>query len=179
MNQKRTKSTVLLENALLELIEKQPFDKLTVKKICEKAGLNRSTFYAHYSDIYEMLEATELKLYQELLVSYPVPDVSQPFLPESFIPFLQHIKKHKKFYRAILQSRINLYILYGYDGLLDKIIRPRLHASGIQDETEILYCFIYIQSGFTMLIKRWIEDDCTMDESQMARLFCNCLPSVF
>lgn len=181
MNKKNNKqykwSTVLLENALLELIEKLPFKKLTVKKICEKAGLNCSTFYAHYSDIYEMLERTELNLYHELLEHYSVMDISAPFTTEFFMPFLEHLKAHKGFYNAILHSRINFYIVYGYDGLLDRVIRPRLQASGIRDETKILYCFIFVQSGFTMLIKKWIEEGCTMPVEQMADLFLDCLPA--
>ncbi|MBO5473038.1 MAG: TetR family transcriptional regulator [Lachnospiraceae bacterium] len=35
------------------------FEKITVKKLCEKAEVNRSTFYAHFTDIYDMLDKME------------------------------------------------------------------------------------------------------------------------
>lgn len=37
-----------MDEAFLELIEKKDFAYITVKEICEKAGVNRSTFYLHY-----------------------------------------------------------------------------------------------------------------------------------
>ena len=38
----------LMVEALLLLLEKKEYDFITVKEICEKAGVNRSTFYMHY-----------------------------------------------------------------------------------------------------------------------------------
>lgn len=44
-----------MDNAFLELIEEKEFAYITVKEICEKAGVNRSTFYLHYETIGELL----------------------------------------------------------------------------------------------------------------------------
>lgn len=43
-------------NALLLLLEKNRFEKITVAQIIEEAGINRSTFYQHFSDKYEIVE---------------------------------------------------------------------------------------------------------------------------
>lgn len=55
MNRKNNRqykgSDVRMKQAMLELMNLLPFDKITVRLICEKAEVNRSTFYAHYSDI--------------------------------------------------------------------------------------------------------------------------------
>lgn len=49
-----------MDEAFLELIEKKDFSYITVKEICEKAGVNRSTFYLHYETIGDLLtESTE------------------------------------------------------------------------------------------------------------------------
>ena len=45
-----------LKTTFLDLLNTMEFEKITVKIICEKAQVNRSTFYAHYSDIYEIME---------------------------------------------------------------------------------------------------------------------------
>ena len=37
-----------MDEAFLELLEEKDFAYITVKEICEKAGVNRSTFYLHY-----------------------------------------------------------------------------------------------------------------------------------
>lgn len=48
-----------LKSTLLELLKNTDFEKVTVKKLCETACVNRTTFYAHYADIYEMMGQME------------------------------------------------------------------------------------------------------------------------
>ena len=45
-----------LREALLDLIEEKGLDRVTVKELCERANLNRGTFYLHYRDVYDLLE---------------------------------------------------------------------------------------------------------------------------
>ena len=45
----------LMNQALIELLNKKEYEFITVKEICEKAGVNRSTFYLHYDTIDELL----------------------------------------------------------------------------------------------------------------------------
>lgn len=40
-------TALLMNQALILLLEKKEFEYITVKEICEKAGVNRSTFYLH------------------------------------------------------------------------------------------------------------------------------------
>ena len=59
---------MVLKKALLELMQHKPVNKITVKEICERAELNRATFYAHYSDCFDLLPLTELSdAHKELL----------------------------------------------------------------------------------------------------------------
>ena len=53
---------MVLKKALLELMQHKPVNKITVKEICERAELNRATFYAHYSDCFDLLESIEEEL---------------------------------------------------------------------------------------------------------------------
>ncbi len=46
----------LIFDTFVDLLEKKPFDKITVKDIVETCGINRNTFYYYYSDIYDLLE---------------------------------------------------------------------------------------------------------------------------
>lgn len=50
------KTAKIMDEALLELIQVKNFDYLTVKEICHKAGVNRSTFYLHYETSRDLLE---------------------------------------------------------------------------------------------------------------------------
>lgn len=44
-----------MDQAFLELLEKKDFSYITVKEICAKAGVNRSTFYLHYETVEDLL----------------------------------------------------------------------------------------------------------------------------
>ncbi len=52
----------ILKESLLLLLREKPINKITVKEVCERAELNRTTFYAHYSDCYALLESIEDEL---------------------------------------------------------------------------------------------------------------------
>ena len=60
----------VLKQALLSFLKEKPINKITVKEVCERAGLNRATFYAHYSDCFALLESIEedlLEAFQQSL----------------------------------------------------------------------------------------------------------------
>ena len=63
MNKNESKyfnTAVKMDKALIELLEKKDFEYITIKEICEKAGVNRSTFYLHYENTVDLLrEATQ------------------------------------------------------------------------------------------------------------------------
>ena len=60
------KTNKILFDALLKLMKKKNFEKIKISDICEEALINRSTFYAHYEDKYELLMA----LFEEQKKSY-------------------------------------------------------------------------------------------------------------
>ena len=58
-NESKYFNTVRLMNqALLLLLEKKEFEFITIKEICQKAGVNRSTFYLHYENIMDLFDET-------------------------------------------------------------------------------------------------------------------------
>ena len=51
-----TKAQIKLQQALILLLDEADFDHISVSKICQTAGVNRSTFYAYYGNQYDLLE---------------------------------------------------------------------------------------------------------------------------
>ena len=51
-----------IEKAFMELRARQPLEKIRIKDLCTLAKVNKSTFYAHYEDIYELSSRLENKL---------------------------------------------------------------------------------------------------------------------
>ena len=57
---------LVLRQSLLELMRDRPINKINVTDICERADINRGTFYAHYADQYDLLAQIENELYEEI-----------------------------------------------------------------------------------------------------------------
>lgn len=53
----------LVKETMIELLEEKPLHKIKVKELCEKAGINRATFYHNFEDIYDVYEILENEFY--------------------------------------------------------------------------------------------------------------------
>ena len=61
----KTKRSIV--NAFLELRSRKAIEKITVKELCEKAEINKSTFYTHFKDIYDLSEQLEIQTANEII----------------------------------------------------------------------------------------------------------------
>ena len=57
---------MVLKESLFGLIREKPVGRISVKEICEKADINRATFYSHFNDVYDMLSKIENELYETI-----------------------------------------------------------------------------------------------------------------
>ena len=64
---RRVKYTkMVLEDSLIQLLQEKPIDKVSITEICQKADINRSTFYAHYNDQIDLLQSIVQSILSEL-----------------------------------------------------------------------------------------------------------------
>lgn len=57
----------LIREAFTGLLKQKPIQSISIKELCEVAGINRGTFYAHYRDIYDLREKIESDMYRDVL----------------------------------------------------------------------------------------------------------------
>lgn len=76
----KTRKSII--NAFLEMRSKKELEKVTVKEICEKAQINKSTFYSHYHDIYDLSEQLETELVHSIIeqMNHPEYVIEKPEL---------------------------------------------------------------------------------------------------
>lgn len=53
---------MLLQESFVTLLREKPLSKITVREICDRAGINRATFYAHYHDLDALNKEIETEL---------------------------------------------------------------------------------------------------------------------
>lgn len=105
------RTRTMLQNALLELTTEKGFSEVTVSDLAERAMINRSTFYRHYLDKYDLLgqylEALSTRLETE------AGDGTEPEKPEDapdqppveLVSLLKHMQENAEFYRVILGEK--------------------------------------------------------------------------
>ncbi|MCK8617578.1 TetR/AcrR family transcriptional regulator [Fructobacillus sp. M158] len=71
-----SKADQAIRQSFLALLEKENFDKISVKRIIDQAGINRSTFYAHYLDKFDLMEKIPDELLDQLIDALPTVDWS-------------------------------------------------------------------------------------------------------
>lgn len=60
-----------IKNAFIQLRSKKALEKITVRELCEKAYIHKSTFYSHYQDIYELSDVMETEVVKNITGSIP------------------------------------------------------------------------------------------------------------
>lgn len=129
------KTKKILFNSLLNLMKTKNFEKIKISDICEEALINRSTFYAHYDDKYELL----IDLFEERKLSLlkvfednENKAFSKEYLMELLSILIDHIEENKEIYSAILANNRNGILI---DFLIDAIERDV--SEKLKDNSEI------------------------------------------
>ncbi len=74
----------LFRQALTDLLREKPLQSITVKELCATAGVNRGTFYTHYTDLYNLMEQMEEEVYRELQEALQLLAEGSPECPTPF-----------------------------------------------------------------------------------------------
>ena len=171
----------LMNEALILLLEKKEYSFITIKEICEKAGVNRSTFYLHYESIDDLLfETIEMvnKKFNEAFNNQVVDIIKDDrnslfFITDAYlIPYLNFIKENKKIYTLIHDKPLIFKKQQAFKKLYTELFSVILDRYGVL-ESQKEYIFSYFSFGLVAVIQKWIENDCKDDIEEMAKLMRN------
>jgi len=159
----------MIGNAFVDLLIEKPIEKITVKELCLKARVNRSTYYRHYSDVEEVLKEKEDLLYKSVLESVKV--ISGEGKKTNYlVEIFYNLRQHKKLCKALLGQ-------YRDRGFLEKIINIAHDRSIIYwgkeqpmettGQLEKMYSFI--SNGTVAIIQDWVNSGMTESPEEIAR----------
>lgn len=176
-----------MDKAFLELLQRKDFSFITVKEICEKAGVNRSTFYLHYETVGDLLEESLEYMQKKFLASFKgslsvmsnIENCSQEELmwikPEYLKPYLQFIKENRQLYRAAMEHPAVFGVDTTYKRMFKHIFDPVMERFGVPlDERHYLMAF-YLK-GITGIIEEWIKGGCEDDIEHITKVIEGCIP---
>lgn len=150
-NRRRQASKQRIQEVFLHLLQTHELREITVASICKACGLNRSTFYANYNDIYDLadhfredLEAGVAKLYQA--------ERTQGFNSNDYLKLFQHIQENQLLFRT--------YFKLGYDSQEQLYMYDTDLARNRFGDQHIDYHIAFFKSGFNAIVKRWLDRGC-------------------
>lgn len=100
-NRKSRLTKRLLRESMIELLGQKELSRITIKDVAENADLNRSTFYSHYQDVYELLD----EITQDMLGHVPFATI-QKYSISDISDCLKYIYAHKEIYSVLLEKGI-------------------------------------------------------------------------
>lgn len=123
---RRTKK--LLREALIELIEEQGFEALTVGAITERAMVSRAAFYRNYQDKYDLVE----QIFEEAVgaLLHSAGTLGQEHPSEPWVTFFEHIAEYERLYRVLLGRKGSPQFVWKMRASLVNLIRERGHPPG-------------------------------------------------
>ncbi len=172
----------LMNQALLSLLEKKDIEFISITEITKKAGVNRSTFYLHYDNIYDLFEETVENINKEFMQSFfqdNPPNFStkeNSFLITSqyLIPYLNFVKKNKKILKLVHQKPQLFQVENAYRKMYQEFFYPAI-SNFIQNENERVYLLEYYTRGVSGIINKWVDLDCTMEIEELIKIIKNCV----
>ena len=186
MNKSESKyfnTALLMDQALLSLLEKKEYEFITIKEICQKAGVNRSTFYLHYENIDDLLvETIEMinKRFQQVFDNKTINptslDKKDLFLIDDqyLIPYLNLIKDNKKVYKLI-HNKPHLFNNQGaFQKMYAELFQVILEKFGVSKE-EREYIFAFFSFGLVAVIQKWVRHDCVEDVQEISAIIKKCI----
>lgn len=171
---RRTTYTInTVKDAMLELLEKEPFDKITVASLCRQAEITRTTFYLHFSDITAVLDEL-LKDALQVAENSSIQDKDN-ILPiyakekniekikenDILLPVCQRIANSPKYRVLFLDETLSNYTLKKmYQFEKDKIMPTLIESHKLsKDEAEIVFRFMLYGSFAVNKELNWEKND--------------------
>ena len=141
-----------IRQAFLELRSENALEKIKVKKLCELALINKTTFYKHYQDIYALSEEIEDETILSIMSSFE--HMNSLFTdPDGFMKGLYYaFKSHEDLIMILFSERMNI--------LIDKVEKQLIvHYPWISDmpEKEIVLSFLIWGASHVLMESRYDE----------------------
>lgn len=166
------KTKAQLRQGLARLMQQKSINEITVKELVNEVDINRSTFYLHYTDIYDLLEQTEAELKEEIIQiinskTSACLEESMPHVTELFT----FIADNKEIAKALLGPNGDVAFITQIEEIISihcmnffRQYMPK-HISA-----DVNYANAFCITGCVGLIKYWISHEFAETPEHMAKI---------
>ncbi len=160
---------MLLKNAFLDLMSEGAASKITVKALCDKAELNRSTFYLHYYEPNDILKEIEDEIMGSLSEYLSrIGSQREGDEVEYIIRLLDYIKDNDKVFRTLLLDNDNPYFTRKFvKTALDRMFSV---IKFTPDEATGSFVYSYIVNGCLAIMTDWLRSGYALPVRELSEL---------
>lgn len=190
MNKNESKyfnTAVKMDKALISLLEKKDFEYITIKEICEAAGVNRSTFYLHYENTADLLKETTKYILDSFLTYFSVnrETITLKYntcelkdlvfiTPEYLTPYLTFIKENQFVFKTSIKHLGSMNFDKVYNKMFEFIFNPVLERFSFPEEDREYVLKFYL-TGITAIVMEWLKKDCKDSIEDISRIIIQCV----
>ena len=190
MNKNQSKyfnTAIRMDEALIMLLEKKDFAYITVKEICDTAGVNRSTFYLHYENTSDLLAETTRYIIDKHLSYYAIDQQHITlqfesckqeellFITDEYLkPYLTFIKENQRLFKVSLKEFHSMNMDQVYEKMFEHIFNPILEHFRVPKK-ERAYVIKFYLTGVIAIVMEWLDQDCSDDMDTIVRIITECV----
>ena len=155
-NKRKRNSIEKIERAFIDMLQTKEINFISVTDICKVTGLNRSTFYANFIDVYDLADKLRKKLEKDFTMQF------EDIVNRDAQTMFRHIYNNQIFYKT--------YFKLGYDERHPAYIYDTLRAENDFKGKHIKYHIEFFRNGLNSIIKMWLAGGCIETPEEMAEI---------
>ena len=163
-NKRKKESQIKIEKIFVNLLQTKEVKDISVSEIVKLAKVNRSTFYANYIDIYDLVDKVRDRMINEFFDIYKE-ETNTITHSYNFLKLFKHIKNNQIFYKTFF--KLNLDYTWDISYLNDEMIK----WYGTTENRD--YHVTFFKAGLNAIIQKWLENNCKESPEEIESIIKN------
>jgi len=172
LDRKSRYTRLVLQESLIGIIKEKPIHKITIKELCERADINRTTFYAHYIDQYDLLHQIEeatLSWARDVITNV-TGQTGKPELLTVLEEICQHIMENSRHLQVLMSEQGNIHFQKQLFTLIYQQCGAGFADAPSGDEGSLAFSLSFVANGSAGIIQHWINTGMRRSAKEIAEI---------
>lgn len=170
MDRRKKYTRMRLKDSLIELLKDKEITTITIKELCERADINRSTFYAHYRDQFDLLEGIEEELIEDMAAYMAQYEEQQEDDRQMIEKLIAYFASKEDACRVLLSDKKDTGFQKKVMAFAHQTFMKNWAPDSETDKELHEYVSTFIISGSIHVIKRWLNNGMDKSPKEMAEI---------